>query len=180
MANVFWTIPLVLSLSQLCLLCNSPANTQCPTVAHQHKSWETTLIKAFFFIITITFRVRWQATTFLVLVDPAVKRSAHRLVLNGLWLLFGVEIVFSETWIIKHILYAQTLRPRYSPEHLPEMGFRTLYVCMYAHTLNTHFICQCTHCTNRLVVSGLMSICFLATPKDVSCIQPTYAYYGFS
>lgn len=115
---------------------------------------------------------------------PAVKRSAHQLVLNGLWLLFGVEIVFSKTWIIKHILYAQTLRTRsnagYSPEHLPEMGFRTLYVRMYAHTLNAHFICQCTHCTNRLVVSGLMSICFLATPKDVSCIQPTYAYYGFS
>lgn len=52
----------------------------------------------------------------------------------------------------------------YLPELIIEMGVRMLYT----QRLSTHFICQCEHCSNRSVVSRIMSICFLATPMDVS------------
>lgn len=73
---------------------------------------------------------------------------------------------------------ANALGTGYLPELIIEMGVRIQYI--YTHTLSTHFFCQCAHRSNKSVVSGLMSVCFLATPKDVSCMEPTYAYYGFS
>lgn len=39
---------------------------------------------------------------------------------------------------------------------------------------------QCAWCFNRPIVSGLMSVCFLTPPKDVSYTEPTYAYYDVS
>lgn len=54
--------------------------------------------------------------------------------------------------------------------------------CIETHilALSIHFICHCAHCKNRLLLSGLMNVCFLATPKDVSSMAPTYACHGFT
>lgn len=63
----------------------------------------------------------------------------------------------------------------YLPELVIEMGVRILYIYIHTHTEHTLHLSMCT--TLKQVGSIWVNEClFLATPKDVSCMQPTYAY----